>query len=498
MASSEDTLEFLIAKATDPFGADANQKSESISKICAKIDEDFEGPFVAMKLLSYKMLSPNQQEALNSLDSFRHLDKLQQVYNSLKKEKIIESDPVLEASQIPKLTTREQRVCAMGDEEKEKLLSQLLRSRNPEDLQAANRMIKSMVRTEENKFESERKRNELIETARVKSGLLNDLMDASSLDRRCADISLLYDLFESLINLRPKLFHLAAEAAERSDERMAEILALNDDLNQTIQRYKGGFEDFVNAERTRTQGEKDNGKREHRVSEPCLIDGFGESYNQIEEVTRQVDVLNFSGNNDKQSETHHDIDSDFLTFACPSTSYNNEIKSTSQNDDLESILMNDGTKCNGNARQPQRPVENDNFLLKDVQITLDEVDFLPAEPIVFCDRPIVKGLLYFINPKEVLDPSIICTLATLAFTSTQEINNVAFSLSVKSPIFTYRNVDSQVHKISAFNPLKPTPTLNQVFLLLPLAGGHDNIQVEYELSSDSFNYTGTFKLPLPK
>ena len=77
--------------------------------------------------------------------SMRHVEKLQQVYHMLKDQCIIESDPILEVDvlQIPRTPPR---LASFEDEEKSQLLDELLKSKNPEDLQAANRLIKSMVR----------------------------------------------------------------------------------------------------------------------------------------------------------------------------------------------------------------------------------------------------------------------------------------------------------------------------------------------------------------
>lgn len=62
----------------------------------------------------------------------------------LKEQKVILEDP--EVSDLIRITPP-CRLATFEDEEKANLLSQLLKSNNPEDLQAANRLIKSMVRS---------------------------------------------------------------------------------------------------------------------------------------------------------------------------------------------------------------------------------------------------------------------------------------------------------------------------------------------------------------
>lgn len=80
-------------------------------------------------------------------ETLRHLEKICEVYNLLRKQSVIERDPAL-SQPIPKIVTLRttQKLASFEDEQKAQLLSQLLKSKKPEDLQAANRMIKSMVR----------------------------------------------------------------------------------------------------------------------------------------------------------------------------------------------------------------------------------------------------------------------------------------------------------------------------------------------------------------
>lgn len=80
-------------------------------------------------------------------NSLKHLDKVNEVYNLLKQQNVIEADPVLLEPMLRTETTRcSPRIASFEDEEKSRLLASLLRSKRPEDLQAANRMIKCMVK----------------------------------------------------------------------------------------------------------------------------------------------------------------------------------------------------------------------------------------------------------------------------------------------------------------------------------------------------------------
>lgn len=104
-----------------------------------------------------------QQMAIRLLycwkESLRHLNKIREVYDLLVKQNVIEATFSLEPEEMRRLcchfqedgsqstTHRQQnRLASFEDEEKSKLLAELLKSKKAEDLQAANRMIKSMVR----------------------------------------------------------------------------------------------------------------------------------------------------------------------------------------------------------------------------------------------------------------------------------------------------------------------------------------------------------------
>lgn len=60
-------LSFILARATDRFLSDA-EKVENVEHLCDKIEKEFDSANVVIKILSYKLLSPDQNEAHNSLE----------------------------------------------------------------------------------------------------------------------------------------------------------------------------------------------------------------------------------------------------------------------------------------------------------------------------------------------------------------------------------------------------------------------------------------------
>ena len=63
-----------------------------------------------------------------------------------------------------------------ADEEKSKLLTRLLKSNHPEDLQAANRLIKNLVKEEQEKSEKVSKRVSAVEEVRSHVKVLQEML----------------------------------------------------------------------------------------------------------------------------------------------------------------------------------------------------------------------------------------------------------------------------------------------------------------------------------
>ncbi|VDK42332.1 unnamed protein product [Anisakis simplex] len=273
--SFENVIDFS-ARATDPFVVE-DERVKYVDELCERVCEEAEGPQIAVRILAHKLLSPEQTEALNTLKaidmcvrrcgtrlhneiakfrflnqmvrllspkyngdltsdevktkaiellfiwqkSMRHLTKFKQVYDMLKEQKVILEDPVLTSEPIR--VTPPCRLATFEDEEKANLLSQLLKSNNPEDLQAANRLIKSM---EEQKMERLHKRVDDVEKAKNNCQVLNEILtfcNTHPMTERESDLA--SELYSVLIEIRPTLFRYASEAAEYDDNGLADILA---------------------------------------------------------------------------------------------------------------------------------------------------------------------------------------------------------------------------------------------------------------------------------
>lgn len=168
--------------------------------------------------------------------------KIAEAYKMLKTQGIVTTDPqdpyAQTAAENPPDKSRD---TIFQDEEKSKLLARLLKSSHPEDLQAANRLIKTMVRQDEMKMERLVKRNTEMETCCNNIKLLTEMLNHYSPSSPAQDKELMKELYDSCDKMRPQLFRLASSATEDGDEGLAEILRVNDDLSRVLEYYKRIF-----------------------------------------------------------------------------------------------------------------------------------------------------------------------------------------------------------------------------------------------------------------
>uniref|UniRef100_A0A1A7XQI3 Golgi-associated, gamma adaptin ear containing, ARF binding protein 1 n=2 Tax=Iconisemion striatum TaxID=60296 RepID=A0A1A7XQI3_9TELE len=292
MAAPPDTesLELRINRATNPLNRETDWSS--IHAFCDQLNNDLEGPQLATRLLAHKIQSPQEWEATQALlvletcmkncgkrfhsevGKFRFLNELIKVvspkylgsrspetvkkkvleliyswtlglpdepkisdaYQMLKKQGIIKQDPELPPDKLLNLPPPRPKNAIFEDEEKSKMLSRLLNSSHPEDLKAANKLIKEMVQEDQKRAEKVSKRVNAIQEVEESVSLLTQLLqDYDSTNQTNAE--LIQDLYQRCEKMRPTLFRLASDT-EDSDEALAEILQANDSLTHVINLYK--------------------------------------------------------------------------------------------------------------------------------------------------------------------------------------------------------------------------------------------------------------------
>ncbi|XP_038675582.1 ADP-ribosylation factor-binding protein GGA1-like isoform X1 [Scyliorhinus canicula] len=294
MAAEEEgeTLESWLNKATNPLNTE--EKWEYIKGFCDQVNLELEGPQIATRLLGHKIQSPQEKEAMygltvletcmnncgkrfqNEAGKFRFLNdlikvlspkylglwsseqvktkiiemlyswtlwlpselKIRDAYQMLKKQGVIKKDPKLPNEKPLPPPSPRMKSSLFDDDEKSKLLARLLNSTNPEDLQAANRLIKNVIKEDQEKSEKISKRIHTIEEVHNNTKLLSEMLSLYQRDGLPEDqIQILTGLYQRCEKLRPTLFRLASDTID-NDEALVEILQANDSLTHVVNLYK--------------------------------------------------------------------------------------------------------------------------------------------------------------------------------------------------------------------------------------------------------------------
>lgn len=169
--------------------------------------------------------------------------KIKEAYDMLKKQGVVKEErvPSLEAQRAAELssgvTTSRHNQSIFQDEEKSRLLQKLLRSKNPDDLQAANRLIKTMVKEDERRIEMKSRHMTELEAVNNNVRLLNEMLDSYRPGQSSSqDLELINELHTSCQRFRPTVYKLANEV--QGDETLfREVLSANDELAEVFDKY---------------------------------------------------------------------------------------------------------------------------------------------------------------------------------------------------------------------------------------------------------------------
>ncbi|KAM9745786.1 ADP-ribosylation factor-binding protein GGA3 [Menidia menidia] len=298
-----ETLESLLGKATHP--TNRQEDWEYIMGFCDQVNREFEGPQTAVKLLICKIYYSQEWEALQALTvleacmkncgrrfqyevgryrflndliklvsptyvgnstpekvrrkivemvyswtiAFPNETKIKKAYHAMTIEGLVTLNPdqpvdrTLIASPPPR-----PKHPVFDNEDMGKLLAELLRSKNPEDLQEANRLIKNMVKEDEVRVQKFTKRVHTLEEVSINVRLLTEML--SHYSRNIAsdsDKEIIKELYERCDKLRSTTFKMATDT-EDNDATLGDILQASDDLSKVINSYKKIFEGQPDSE----------------------------------------------------------------------------------------------------------------------------------------------------------------------------------------------------------------------------------------------------------
>ncbi|KAK7501469.1 hypothetical protein BaRGS_00007273, partial [Batillaria attramentaria] len=306
------TLELLLNKATNP--ALREEDWEAIVSFTDQVNKELEGPQIAVRLLAHKIQSPTERESLHALacleacvkncgrtfhqeiGKFRFLNeiikvvspkylgnkmtekvkkrcvelmyswyrglphegKVGEAYKMLKSQGIVKEDPTYMDKTFDPFPPPKPRRAEFEDEEKAKTLSRLLKSKNPDDLQAANRLIKNMVKEDAEKSEKRSRRINELEAITNQVKLLIEMVTHYTQTSSRSDIDVMKELYESLEKQRPKLFRLASETEEHETDAINDILKVNDSVTRAMSMYMQRVQGVADENGVADSGPKDS------------------------------------------------------------------------------------------------------------------------------------------------------------------------------------------------------------------------------------------------
>ncbi|XP_040013959.1 ADP-ribosylation factor-binding protein GGA3 isoform X2 [Xiphias gladius] len=171
--------------------------------------------------------------------AFPNEAKISEAYQTLRRQGLVTRDPELplDRTLVPSPPTRPKHP-VFDNEDMGKLLAELLRSKNPEDLQEANRLIKNMVKEDEARVQKVTKRLHTLEEMNINVKLLTEMLSHYNKDSSTdSDKEIIKELYERCDKLRRAAFKMATET-EDNDTSLGDILQASDDLSRVINSYK--------------------------------------------------------------------------------------------------------------------------------------------------------------------------------------------------------------------------------------------------------------------
>uniref|UniRef100_A0A8D3DXF2 ADP-ribosylation factor-binding protein GGA1-like n=1 Tax=Scophthalmus maximus TaxID=52904 RepID=A0A8D3DXF2_SCOMX len=524
-----ESLESRINRATNPLNRDTDWSS--IQAFCDQLNNDLEGPQLATRLLAHKIQSPQEWEAMQALlvletcmkncgkrfhsevGKFRFLNELIKVvspkylgsrspepvknkvleliyswtlglpeeakisdaYQMLKKQGIIKQDPELPPDKLLNLPPPRPKNAIFEDEEKSKTLSRLLNSSHPEDLKAANNLIKEMVQEDQRRAEKVSKRVNAIQEVKESVALLTQLLQ----DYDSAASNLSNDLYQRCEKMRPTLFRLASDT-EDNDEALAEILQANDSLTHVINLYK-----------QLVKGEIVNGLSEgtHTSNPPSqpedstAWDSF-QSSDSIEADIPSAPSLLLSPDPPSHSQP-------LSSGSTPGNSALDELdllgKTLMQQSlppeglqvkwdkqQFKPTLRDLQSKCGTHTDSPAADIT-----LTDVFVPLESIKPSSLLPVTVFDKHSLRVLFHFARDSPTSRPDVLVVIISMLSSAPVPVTNINFETTAPKTMAVKLQPPSGT-ELPAFNPILPPAAVTQILLLAN--PNKEKVQLQYRLT----------------
>uniref|UniRef100_A0A668AP70 Golgi associated, gamma adaptin ear containing, ARF binding protein 3a n=1 Tax=Myripristis murdjan TaxID=586833 RepID=A0A668AP70_9TELE len=491
MAGEGESLESWLNKATNP--SNRQEDWEYILGFCDQINKELEGPQISVRLLAHKIQSPQEWEAIqaltvleacmkncgrrfhNEVGKFRFLNELIKVVSP----KYL-GDKVSERVKAKVIEMLYSWTVSLPDEAKIfeayqmlKTQAELLKSKKPEDLQEANRLIKNMVKEDEVRIQRVTKQKSTLEEVNNSVKLLNEMLTHfSPEDSTDGDKELIRELYSDCDKLRRSVFQLATET-EDNDSSLGDILQASDDLSRVINSYKKIVEgQTVNGEREESLTPSSTKQGKHYcttvyncVFTPGVMDlgsllGLGEGLAATAALSSSPVV---------PSSTSLPLH----LGGMPAGSGPPPV--TTQADDSP-LLRSLSPVLPLSQASPARTQE---VSLANVFVPLETIKPSKLCPVTAYDKDGVRVLLHFATDCPPGRPDVLVMVASMLNTAPLPVRNVVLQAAVPKSMKVRLQPPSGI-ELAPFNPILPPAAITQVMLLAnPLK---EKVRMRYKLT----------------
>uniref|UniRef100_A0A7N8XEZ1 ADP-ribosylation factor-binding protein GGA1-like n=1 Tax=Mastacembelus armatus TaxID=205130 RepID=A0A7N8XEZ1_9TELE len=526
-----ESLESRINRATNPLNRDTDWSS--IHAFCDQLNSDLEGPQLATRLLAHKIQSPQEWEAMqallvletcmkncgkrfhNEVGKFRFLNELIKVvspkylgsrspepvkkkvleliyswtlglpdetkisdaYQMLKKQGIIKQDPELPPDKLLNLPPPRPKNAIFEDEEKSKMLSRLLNSSHPEDLKAANKLIKEMVQEDQRRAEKVSKRVNTIQEVNESVTLLTQLLQ--DYDSTASNHS--NDLYQRCEKMRPTLFRLASDT-EDNDEALAEILQANDSLTQVINLYKQQVKgEIVNGNNTSNTQKHTGG-----MSDPTQV--FNPSRSANADTPAAPSLLlspdppshsqPLSSGSTPGNSALDELDllgKTLLQQSLPPEGLQVKWDKQQSKPTLRDLQTKTGTNITPNPIPAFAP----EISLTDVFVPLESIKPSSLLPVTVFDGHSLRVLFHFARDSPPSRPDVLVVIISMLSSAPVPVTNIIFQITAPQSMAVKLQPPSGT-ELPAFNPILPPAAVTQILLLAN--PNKEKVQLQYTLT----------------
>uniref|UniRef100_A0A7N6FA27 Golgi associated, gamma adaptin ear containing, ARF binding protein 3b n=1 Tax=Anabas testudineus TaxID=64144 RepID=A0A7N6FA27_ANATE len=514
-------------KATHP--TNRQEDWEYIIGFCDQINKELEGPQIAVNLLVHKIHSPQEWEALqaltvleacmkncgrrfhNEVGKYRFLNelikvvspkymgdsapekvkikivemlyswtiafpneaKISEAYQTLRRQGLVTRDPELplDRTLIPSPPTRPKHP-VFDNEDMGKLLAELLRSKNPEDLQEANRLIKNMVKEDEARVQKVTKRLNTLEEVNINVRLLTEMLSQYNKDSSTdSDKEIIKELYERCDKLRRAAYKMATET-EDNDTSLGEILQASDDLSRVINSYKKIVE-----------GQPINGDSEEPRSTGVPSESGDSLSNVIFSLSSQMTARGSSFG--KPPTAVHPLlpgqgspsSTSLLQGSMPSSPALYHAKTQSLGSAPGSPLFRSLSPCHPPLQGS--PARVTDISLSNVHVPLEAIKPSKVLPVTAYDKDGVRVLLNFASDCPPGRPDVLIMVVSMLNTAPLPVHNVVLQAAVPKSMKVKLQPPSGT-ELAPFNPILPPASITQIMLLANPT--KEKVRLRYKLS----------------